>query len=73
MKNVWDKKTFVILFVLLFALGGVNNAAIIMLDLNLFQMMITTTVCIVVGLGILWILQKQDYLSDKTKNDGGKS
>lgn len=73
MEIVWNKKIFVILFVLIFVLGGLNNTAIIMLNLSVFQMIITTTVGIVIGIAILWVLQKHGYLPDKTKNDGGKS
>jgi|GEM_PF-2819123 len=73
MKIVWNKKTFVILFVLTFVLSYVNNMAIILLDLSVFQMIITTTVGIVIGLAILWVLQKHGYLPDKTKNVGDKS
>ncbi len=73
MEIVWDKKTFLIYFVLIFIIGYVNNMAIIMLNLNVFQMIITTTVCIIIGIAILWALGKHGCFTAKAKNEGGKS
>lgn len=70
MKVIWNKKRFLILFVLIFSIGYVNNMAIIMLNLNVFQMIVTTTICIIICIAILWILYKHGFLGDETKNDG---
>ncbi len=73
MEIVWDKKIFLILFVLIFVIGYVNSMAIIMLNLSVFQMAITTTVCIIIGIAIIWTLGKHGCFTAKAKNEGGES
>lgn len=73
MKITWNKKMFLILFALIFLIGYVNSLAIILLDLNVFQMVITTTICIIIGVAIIWILDRRGLLADKKKNDGDNS
>ena len=73
MKITWDKKTFRILFVLIFSISFANNLAIILLDLSVFHMVITTTISGIIAIALIWILDKHGYLTTTIKNDGNRS
>jgi hypothetical protein len=72
MKISWNKKTFWILLVLIFSIGFANNSTIILLDLSVFQIVITTTISCIIGVAIILILKKHGYLTTKIKNDGNR-
>ncbi len=73
MKITWDKKRFWILFVLIFLIGFLNNLAIILLDLSVVQIVITTMISISIAIAIIWILGKHGYLTPTIKNDDNRS
>jgi len=73
MKVTWEKNRFLILFALIFSICIVNNTAIILLGLNLFQIVITTTICIAVGIALIFVLGKHGCFTNKTKDEGNSS
>jgi hypothetical protein len=72
MKINWDKKTW-IWFAVVALINYANILAIILLDLNVFQMVITTTISIIIILALFRILYKHGHLTPTIKNDGNRS
>ncbi len=72
MKVNWNKNRFLILFAVIFPFSYVNSLLIILLDLNVFQMAITTTICIIAAVAIFCILEKYGFLRDDIKNGSDK-
>jgi len=72
MKITWRKLSFRY-YLLLFLICYANSLVITLLDLNVIQIIITTTICLIIGLTLIFIMNKRGLLVVKTKNDGGGS
>ena len=72
MKITWRKLSFRY-YLLLFLICYANSLVITLLDLNVIQIIITTSICLFIGLTLIFIMNKRGLLVVKTKNDGGGS
>lgn len=72
MEFEWNERKSLV-FVTIFSLSFVNSLAIILLDLNVFQIVISTTICIVILLATFLMLAKRGFFDYKAKNNGGRS
>lgn len=73
MEFIWDGKSVLIVLAVGIPITCLNNLAIMLLDLDLFQAVISTTVCIVIALAIFLMLAKRGLFDYKAKNECGRS
>jgi hypothetical protein len=65
--KITRRKFSPIYYVVLFAVSYPNILAIMLLDLNALQIIATTSISCIIGVTLIWVLNKHDLLIAKAK------